>query len=164
MILGFAHPGIVVPDLEKARAFYEKMFGFKVIANENWKNDAFYDQGTGLKNSAAKVYVLKGHNCFLELFEYTAPEQMGQPPVTLGANEMGIRHLAFYVDDIWREFYRLKSLGGIHMNEPVGNAEVGYVVYCRDPFGNIIELTTFGGPAKPLTILEGISGLDDFEG
>ena len=27
MILGFSHPGIVVPDIEKARKFYERMFG-----------------------------------------------------------------------------------------------------------------------------------------
>lgn len=164
MILGFAHPGIVVPDLERAREFYENMFGFEVIAEENWNNDSFYDQGTGLKYSAAKGYVLKGHNCYLELFEYSAPVQIAQKPIDLGANEIGIRHLAFYVDDIWREYHRLKKLGGSHMNEPVGNEEVGYVVYCRDPFGNIIELTTVGGPARPLTELKGISKLDNFEG
>ena len=36
MILAFAHPGIVVPDLDKAIDFYSKMFGFKVIGNESW--------------------------------------------------------------------------------------------------------------------------------
>ena len=34
MILAFAHPGIVVPDLEEAIGFYSKMFGFKVIGND----------------------------------------------------------------------------------------------------------------------------------
>jgi len=38
MILAFAHPGIVVPDLDKAIEFYSKMFGFKVIGHENWQD------------------------------------------------------------------------------------------------------------------------------
>ena len=36
MILAFSHPGIVVYDLEAAREFYEKMFGFQVISQEGW--------------------------------------------------------------------------------------------------------------------------------
>ena len=35
MILAFAHPGIVVPDLDKAVAFYSQMFGFRVIGHES---------------------------------------------------------------------------------------------------------------------------------
>lgn len=35
-ILAFAHPGIVVLDQQKAIAFYEKMFGFKIIGTESW--------------------------------------------------------------------------------------------------------------------------------
>jgi len=37
MILGFAHPGLVVTDLEKARTFYETMFGFRHIGDEGWE-------------------------------------------------------------------------------------------------------------------------------
>ena len=165
MILGFAHPAIVVPDLEKAREFYEKMFGFEVIGEESWDaNDEMFNQGVGLKNSATRGYALKGHNCYIELWEFSSPEQNAPDPSTLGANELGIRHLAFYVDDTWKEFKRLKELGGIHMNEPVGDDEWGYAVYCRDPFGNIIELTTVGGIAKPLNELDGVLQDAKYEG
>ena len=54
MILAFAHPGIVVPDLEKAIKFYNSMFGFRVIGNEGWENSDAYDQAIGVKGSAAK--------------------------------------------------------------------------------------------------------------
>ncbi len=37
MILAFAHPKIVVGDLEKVIDFYGKMFGFTVIGNEVWE-------------------------------------------------------------------------------------------------------------------------------
>ena len=51
MILAFAHPCLVVPDLEKARQFYERMFGFEVIGEEGWKNNPELDQATGLNES-----------------------------------------------------------------------------------------------------------------
>ncbi len=127
MILGFAHPAIVVPDLEKAREFYEKMLGFSVVAEESWEADnEMFNSGVGLLGSGARYYMLKGHNCFLELFEYASPAKTDPSPETLGAHELGIRHLAFYVDDVWQELDHLKALGGIHMNEPVGDDELGW--------------------------------------
>lgn len=165
MILGFAHPAIVVPELETAREFYEKMLGFTTVAEESWQaNDEMYDQGVGLTGSAARYYMLKGHNCYLELFEFASPTQKGPEPGTLGAHELGIRHLAFYVDDIWHEFDRLKELGGIHMNEPVGNEELGWAIYCRDPFGNIIELSTVRDNSEDLRSLPGVSINGTYQG
>ena len=158
MILGFAHAALVVPDLEKARQFYEAMFGFERCGTEGWSNSAQADQGTGLKNSASAGYMLKGHNCFLELFEFASPAQVGLQPAALGAHELGIRHLAFYVDDVWQEFERLKALGGIPMNEPVGNEEMGWAIYCRDPFGNIIELCNPRDSSEELESLPGVTG------
>ncbi len=164
-ILGFAHPAVVVPDLEKAREFYEKMFGFKAIAHEDWeRGNEFFDLATGVEGTSARGYILKGHNCYLELFQYLSPWQEGPKPGSLGAHEQGIRHLAFYVDDIFAEYKRLKDLGGTHMNPPVGDKKQGYISYCRDPFGNIIELTTIGGPARPLTELDGVSSNGNYCG
>ena len=160
MILGFAHPALVVPDLEKAREFYEQMFGFETIGEEGWDApNPIYDQGIGLSGSASKGYMLKGHNCFLELFQYSAPAQNGPEPERLGAHEPGIRHLAFYVDNCKTEYDRLKGLGGQTLGEPVGSDEDGYVVYARDPFGNIIELCEVPRPEESLTSLPGVTFL-----
>lgn len=148
----------MVPDLEQAREFYEKMFGFKAIAREDWeRGNDFFDQGTGVDGTSARGYVLKGHNCYLELFQYFSPWQIGPQPGSLRAHELGIRHLAFYVDDIFAEYRRLKDLGGMHMKPPAGGNKQGYICYCRDPFGNLIELTTVGGPTRPLIELDGVS-------
>ena len=73
MILAFAHPCLVVPDLERAREFYEQMFGFEVISNEGWSDNPEVDRATGLEESACRGYMMKGHNCFLELFEFSSP-------------------------------------------------------------------------------------------
>ncbi len=119
MILGFAHPCLVVSDVDAARAFYEKMFGFRLLSDEGWSNAPGVDIAIGSKNSACRGYMLEGHNCHLEMFEFTAPQQTGPDPSSLGPHEQGIRHLAFYVDDCRAEYKRLLSLGGNMLGEPV---------------------------------------------
>lgn len=161
MILAFAHPGIVVPDLDKAIEFYSKMFGFKVIGNESWEDSDAYDQAIGLTGSAAKGVMMAGYNCHIELFEYQAPEPTIAPPETFLAHETGIRHIAFYVDDPQKELDRLIALGGSALGTlPEG----GGAVYARDPFGNMIELCKIPSPEESPTRLPGVSGLSDFNG
>lgn len=144
MIQGFHHPGISVPNLEKARNFYEKLLGFKVVGEESWEApNPVYDQGIGLKNSQARGYLLQGSNTYLELFEYSSPSPTGYP-LRRDASDYGITHLCFQVDDVHEEYKRLQDMGGIAMNLPIEFPEGGGAVYCRDPFGNIIEFTTAG--------------------
>ena len=110
MILAFAHPGLVVPNLKKASRFYQQMFGFEVISKEGWEQSPEMDRAIGLKNSSCRGLMMKGHNCFLELFEYSNPPSETEPVANLGANAEGIRHLAFYVDDFHKAFTHLSEL------------------------------------------------------
>jgi len=164
MILGFGHPGIVVPDLERAREFYQRMFGFYVIGSEGWDDSEEFDRAIGLEGSATRGYMMAGHNCFLELWEFRAPHQRGPAPAALGAHEPGIRHLAFYVDDCKRECARLIELGGTVLGEPAGNPNVGFAVYCRDPFGNLIELAETTAKAEQIESLTGVHAAGKFAG
>ena len=157
MILAFAHPGIVVPDLEGACEFYTAMFGFREISREGWADNQVVDRIIGSSGSASRGGMLSGHNCFLELFEYSAPAQSGESPVDSGPHEQGIRHLAFYVDDCEREYRRLLELGGQVLGEPVNG-----VVYGRDPFGNIIELCEIPEERENPTELPGVSSLGNY--
>ena len=153
MIKGFHHPAIVVPDLEKAREFYEEVLGFVLVEEFSWDSPSpVHDQITGLENSAARAYLMKCNNAYLELFQYVSPLSQNEVRRPSCANEPGIRHLAFEVDDAQVEYERLKLAGGITMNPPYIFPEGGSAVYCRDPFGNIIEFTTAG---------KGFPSLDD---
>ena len=151
MILGFAHPGLVVPDLEKARSFYEQMFGFRHFCDEGWQDNPTVDKVVGIDGSACKGYTLAGHNCYLELFEFSA-------------HESGIRHLAFFVDDCRAEYQRLLGLGGDVLGEPTDIGGGVYTVYCRDPFGNIIELAELPTKDEDPRNLPGVDSLGDYEG
>lgn len=164
MILGFAHPGLVVPDLEKARAFYEEMFGFRYFGDEGWDNNATVDKAIGVADSVCKGYTLAGHNCYLELFEFSAPNQEGPTPNVLGPHDLGIRHLAFFVDDCRAEYQRLLDLGGDMLGEPTDLGGGVYAVYCRDPFGNIIELAELPSQEEDLRNLPGVDSLGDYSG
>jgi catechol 2,3-dioxygenase-like lactoylglutathione lyase family enzyme len=159
VILAFAHPCLVVPDLERARAFYQEMFGFTVLSEESWSDNPEIDLATGLVESACRGYMMKGHNCFLELFEFASPEVIEHEPYRPAANTPGIRHLAFYVDDCWSEYERLQSIGGMAMGVPAGDSERGFAVYCRDPFGNILELCEIPSARESPIYLPGISCL-----
>jgi glyoxylase I family protein len=164
MILAFAHPGLVVTDLEKASQFYQRMFGFEVISNEGWKDNPEMDCAVGLKNSSCRGLMMKGHNCFLELFEFDSTSNKAKSVLDFDADAPGIRHLAFYVDDCKAEYQRLKDLGGLTLGEPAGDDESGYAVYCRDPFGNIIELAEIPTPAESPLILPGVTSLGQHTG
>ena len=155
MILAFSHPCLVVPDVEQAREFYEQMFGFKYLSDEGWEKNSAIDTAVGTPNSACRGYMLAGHNCLLELFEFSQPAKSGQQPKTLGIQELGIRHLSFYVDDVELECRRFLELGGSHLGQPEGG-----VVYLRDPFGNIIELCEIPNEAENPANLPGISSLN----
>jgi glyoxylase I family protein len=164
VILGFAHPGLVVSDLEKAKTFYEKMFGFRHFCDEGWQDNATVDKAVGVAGSACKGVTLAGHNCYLEMFEFSAPDQLAASPVDIGPHELGIRHLAFFVDDCRAEYQRLLDLGGDMLGEPTDIGDGVYTVYCRDPFGNIIELAEPPTEEEDLRNLPGIDSLGDYTG
>jgi len=164
MILAFAHPAIVVTDLERAREFYERMFGFRVIGHEGWEPGSPSEKVTGAAGSSCRGYYLAGHNCFLELFEFDQPAQTSAPPGQLMPHEPGIRHLAFYVDDVRAEYERLLALGGEVLGELPEGDSVPMAIYCRDPFGNIIELCRVPNDAEQPTSLPGVDKLGDYTG
>lgn len=164
MILGFAHPALVVPDLEKARAFYEAMFGFRYFCDEGWNDDPTVNRAIGTRGSACRGVTLAGHNCYLELFEFESPQPEGKDPASLGPHETGIRHLCFHVDDCRAEFQRLLDLGGLPLGEPTDIGGGVHIAYCRDPFGNILELAELPTPEEDPRNLPGVNTLGDYSG
>ena len=160
MILAFAHPCLVVDELEVAREFYQQMFGFRVISDEGWSNNAVVDSVIGSKNSSSRGYMMAGHNCFLEMFEFTAPKQSSPHPRDLGPHERGIRHISFYVDDCRKEYQRCLDLGGEPLGEPAPQDSGVNAVYMRDPCGNIIELCEVPTEQENPTILPGVNCLN----
>lgn len=152
-VLGFHHPGVVVDDLQKATRFYCELLGYTVYSESSWdQGNQTFNQIVGLAKSAARLRMLKGENAYLELFEYESPPSEPRRPAE--ANESGIRHLAFLVNDVAAMLDRCVALGGSKMNDPVSVPGRATAVYCRDPFGNLLEFVQTLGAFPELPIKE----------
>jgi glyoxylase I family protein len=139
MIRGVHHVGINVRDFDRMLEFYQKAFGFEIVGEEfQWKEMPILDQLIDVQGSAARTIMLRSGSCYIELFEYSAPEPKSTRP--LDPQDKGYTHMCVDVTDIDYEYERLKSLG-MTFGAPAP-MDMGHVksVYGRDPEGNVIEI------------------------
>ena len=124
------HIGISVADAEESAAWYNKMFGFKVIARINQQ---------GMK----VVHVQRG-NCYLELFQVDGakplPDYRRDPTKDLGVH--GLAHFAFKVDDVKSAIKELRAKGAEIAMEPVKTPGIVFA-FVRDNSGNCFELIQY---------------------
>lgn len=139
MIRGIHHVGAHVRDLDRMVRFYREAFGFEVVGEEfSWADEPVLDQLIDVPGSASRGVMLRAGTCYLELFQFTAPEPESTRP--LRPYDKGYTHFCVDVTDIEQEYDRLKGAGmtfGHH--EPL---DMGHVksIYGRDPEGNVIEI------------------------
>ncbi|MEN3950041.1 VOC family protein [Iodidimonas sp. SYSU 1G8] len=158
LICGIHHVGVNVPDLEAGRKFYEDVFGFEVIGVDKWdEGNADVNAYVGMDESSADSYMLRGANTYLEIWTYRTPASNGHASERR-ASDHGYTHLAFQVTDFETVLARFLAAGG-SVIKPLTKARPGgaRLHYCRDPFGNIIELLEM--PAGSRTGLGGLPGI-----
>jgi catechol 2,3-dioxygenase-like lactoylglutathione lyase family enzyme len=142
MIIGFHHAAISTPDLDRSIRFYTDVVGCREAWAFSWDaGSEAADAMTGLKDSAARAVMLQLGESYLELFEFSSPvPQSGDAarPVC----DHGITHICLQVRNLHEEHDRMKAAGMQFMSPPL-TQETGYVVYGRDPDGNVVELIEF---------------------
>jgi lactoylglutathione lyase len=128
------HVGHCVTDVDRARTFYQELFGF-----EMWRELKIPDQPSDrlLQIQAplgmTAVYLRKGE-FVLELLHF---DRQGNPPERKRpVNEPGLTHLSFSVEDIHEVAARAVELGG----QVVEETDIGAALFVRDPDGQLIEL------------------------
>lgn len=146
MILAQAHVSFTVSDIEQSKRFYHGLLGLP-IAYEMVHQHPYTSKQVGYSDAhllAVGFYLGpndQGHPAILELLEYVNPKGR---PVDMETANPGIAHLAFYVDDIWSEYERLRDAGVTFRSEPVlveEGVNVGVqTVYLRDPDNVTLEL------------------------
>jgi glyoxylase I family protein len=118
--------------------FYALAFGFEVVGEKfSWSDNALLDQLIDVPGSAASGAMLKCGTCYLELFQFNAPQPNSTRP--LRPFDKGYTHFCVDVTDIDRECERLRTLGMTFGHSPI---DMGHVksIYGRDPEGNVIEV------------------------
>ena len=142
MIKGFHHAALSTPDLERCIDFYTRIIGGKVAWTFGWPiGTEEAEEVIGVPNSAANAAMLKIGNSFLEVFEFSSPEQSNRMQRN-SVHDYGITHVCLEVTNIEDEFKRLSEAGMKFKSEP--KAQDGSImVYGHDPDGNVVELIEF---------------------
>ena len=158
---GIDHVGITVPDVEEATEFFTNALGAEVlydliipdgdnaIVQPPGSPSGGYDRVTavGLKPEARirRVRLLRlGNGPSLELFEFAGVDQ--QPTAT--SSDLGLQHMAVYVDDIVAAAAAVETAGGTLRTGPHGapgweSGDGSMFHYVRAPWGTSIELITY---------------------
>ncbi len=151
MIRGIHHTAISTVDLERSLAFYRDLLGFEMMLDWRWpEGTANMNRTQALAESAGRVVLLKAGNAMLELFEYATPTPKGRD-ADRQLCDHGLTHFCLDVDDIEKEYERLKAAGMPFHCPPVDYGTVK-TTYGRDPDGNVIELQEIKAADDPLAL------------
>jgi catechol 2,3-dioxygenase-like lactoylglutathione lyase family enzyme len=155
VVKGIEHIGITVPNVDEATRYFAEAFGAELLYDTHPRGSEPF-RGRELQTL---VGVPAGTELItfrmlrlpdgpsIELFEYSTPDQ--RPAVSPA--DLGLQHVAFYVDDIDRACERIRESGGEVLVGPqdLPGPEAGTGnkwCYTRAPWGMTIELVTFPSP------------------
>lgn len=135
----FDHIGITVADLDAATTFFVGL-GLEVDGRMSIEGE-FVDTVTGIPDSRTEMVGLRapGGGTWIELSSFVRPAHEPGSPTAM-ANELGLRSVAFEVDDLHATVERLAAdgyglVGGIGRHE-----DVWLMAYVRGPEGIIVAL------------------------
>jgi catechol 2,3-dioxygenase-like lactoylglutathione lyase family enzyme len=135
----FDHVGITVADLDAVSAFFVEL-GFEV-EGRTFLEGQFLDTVTGIPDSRTEMVVLRPPDggAGLELASFIRPEHEPGSPGAM-ANELGLRSVAFEVDDL-QAIIELLAKNGYGLVGGIGEYErVWRMASVRGPEGIIVSL------------------------
>jgi catechol 2,3-dioxygenase-like lactoylglutathione lyase family enzyme len=135
----FDHVGITVADLDSVTAFFVGL-GLEVDGR-TFVEGEFIDVVTGIPDSRTEIVMLRtpGGGTALELSSFVRPDHEAGSPTAM-ANELGLRSVAFEVDDLGTVVDELRA-DGYGLVGGVGEYENFWrMAYVRGPEGIIVAL------------------------
>lgn len=133
------HVGVVVNDLPAAKAFFLHL-GLEV-QGEGEVAGAWVDRVVGLDNMKVAFVFMRvpDGQAGIELIKFHTPaDERGVRPAP--ANTLGIRHIAFAVENIEAVVAKLKERGAEPFREVQSFEDTYKLCYVRGPEGIILEL------------------------
>ena len=138
-IMRFDHVGVTVRDLDKVTAFFVGL-GLEIEGRTSVEGE-FIDTVIAIPGSRTEIVMLRTPDggTGVELSSFVRPDPVPGSPAAM-ANELGLRSLAFEVDDLQAHVDRLAAegyglVGGIGQYE-----DVWRMAYVRGPEGIIVAL------------------------
>jgi catechol 2,3-dioxygenase-like lactoylglutathione lyase family enzyme len=134
------HVSINVNDYAAAKAFFLD-FGLELQGEDELEGGEWLDQLLGLRGvkTALAFFKTPDGEASIELVKYYSPlDEKGIQPSF--ANTLGIRHIAFEVEDIEAMVAKLKKRGTEFLGEIYNYENTYKLCYVRGPEGIILEL------------------------
>jgi catechol 2,3-dioxygenase-like lactoylglutathione lyase family enzyme len=135
----FDHVGITVADLDRVAAFFVGL-GLEV-EGRTFVEGEFLDTVIGIPESRTEILMLRAPDAgtTLELSSFVRPDHQPGSPAAM-ANELGLRNVAFEVDDLRAAVDELAA-DGYQLVGDIGQYEnVWRMAYVRGPEGIIVSL------------------------
>jgi catechol 2,3-dioxygenase-like lactoylglutathione lyase family enzyme len=135
----FDHVGITVADIDTVTGFFVGL-GLE-IEGRTFVEGEFVDTVTGIPDTRAEIVMLKppDDGTRLELSSFVRPDHVPGSPTAM-ANELGLRNVAFEVEDLPAIVERLTA-DGYRLVGGIGTFEnVWRMAYVRGPEGIIVSL------------------------
>ena len=135
----FDHVGITVADLDAATAFFVGL-GLEV-EGRTFVEGEFIDTVCGIPDSRTEIVMLRppGGGTAVELSSFIRPDHDPGSPTAM-ANELGLRSVAFEIDDLHAAVDRLAA-DGYGLVGGIGQYENTWLMaYVRGPEGIIVAL------------------------
>jgi len=140
--VGLHHTAIVVRDLERSIAFYERFFGGSVETVLRDVDDPNIAELHQLADARFTLAFVRFGLTRLELFQFERPRDGRTLADT--ANDFGVRHICFEIADVHDAYARMTSAGVPFTRPPYtvpGSGARGTVLaFCTDPDGTRLEL------------------------
>ena len=136
----FDHVGITVADLETVTAFFVSL-GLEAEGPPMPVEGTFLDTVIGIPGSATEIVMLTTPDggTRLELSRFVRPDHVPGSPEAM-ANELGLRNVAFEVDDLQAAVERAAAQGYGLVGAVGRHEDLWLMAYVRGPEGLIVSL------------------------
>src|SRR6185503_2249107 len=142
------HIAISVPDLDKGIHWYQEVMGFVVVRGPAELPSNDIQIGKALQNIFGLyfkrlkiVWMSSANNIGIELFQFMEPEQLIEHK-RVEYWHGGVIHIAFTERNIESLLEKVTKNGGKQVSDiwELDPKKHHKLVFCTDPFGNIIEI------------------------
>ena len=134
------HVGVVVDDLEAAKAFFIEL-GME-LEGEASPEGRWVDRVSALNDVRVDIAMMRTPDGRgrLELTKFRSPTAIGAEPVSAPSNTLGLRSIMFAVDDLNATVAGLRAHGAELVGEVAQYEDSYRLCYVRGPVGIIIAL------------------------
>jgi catechol-2,3-dioxygenase len=140
------HVGVTVTHVDRAMEWYQDVLGFEVLAaprtidrSDESEREQIVDLLGQSFDSLRLGHLTTGNQVGFEVFEFSGGSEMTERD----PREPGFFHVCVVEPDVESLAREIDERGGDHYSEiTTSGSEDRVTTYCRDPWGNRIEITS----------------------